>query len=113
MRELHCTIRLEKPLALLVIMHNLHPAIYQVRITFLNVITLSCFVLDSDIKPVRVPHCLKKSHTSVLVSRVIPENIHTIPQPAFWKSEGMGVNDYGVPRAWGIMQFGNSIGKGG
>ena len=70
-------------------------------------------MLDSDIKPVRVPHCLKKSNTSVLVSWVIPESIHTIPQPAFWKSEGMGVNDYGVPRAWGIMQFGNSKGKGG
>ena len=54
----------------------------------------SCFVLDSDIKPVRVPHCLKRSNTSVLVSWVITENIHTIPQPAFWKSEGMGVNDY-------------------
>ena len=92
--------RLQKPLALLVIMHNLHPTI----ISGMN---------HTDIKPVRVPHCLKKSNTSVLVSWVIPENIHTIPHPGFWKSEGMGVNDYGVPRAWGIMQFENSKGKGG
>lgn len=26
---------------------------------------------------------------------------------------GRGVNDYGIPRVWGVMHFGISEGKGG
>ena len=42
---------------------------------------------------------------------MIPENIHTIPQAAFWNSKGGG-SWTGILKAWGVTQFGipNALG---
>ena len=41
------------------------------------------------------------------MTEFLTENIHTIPRTAFRISEGSGVHDYGILRAWGVFTIGN------